>query len=98
MNVVRDPIFVSDNCRRPDAKHGWVTGDPMGPLSTAVILAGTVRVNLTEFRSLDANCGLVRPLVNRDSQVWELLGRKSASEERVPRMKIGRQAGRRSPG
>ena len=82
-SAVRGPIFASKNYRNLDAKHGWVTGDPMGPSSMALTLAGAVRDDVAAFRTLGANLGLIRPLVNRDFQVWDMPGRKArAGKER----------------
>ena len=40
--VIREPIFVSKNWRNLNADHGWVTGNPMGPLTNAPSSAGAV--------------------------------------------------------
>ena len=95
--VIREPIFASKNYRDLDAEQGWVAGEPMDPFTAVLDVAGAVRVAVEEFRALDANFGLGRPLVNGDFQVWELRGRK-ARVGTLPRMSFGRQAGRHSLG
>ena len=64
--VARDQICISKNYRNLDADHGWVTGNPMEPLTRALTLAGAVRVDVGDFRSLGAISGLPRPFVGRD--------------------------------
>ena len=74
---VRDKIFVSKNFWNLDADHGWVTGNPVEPLTRALILAGAVRVDDADFRALDSNSGLLRPPVGRDFLARSLPGRKA---------------------
>ena len=49
----------------------------MEPFATALTLAGAVRVDVTAFRTLDANPGVNRPVVGRDFQILELPGRRA---------------------
>ena len=67
--IVRDPILISKNYLNLDAHHGWVTGDPTGPLARALTLAGAARADAGNFRAPGANSGMIRPLVRRDFQV-----------------------------
>ena len=67
-DVIREPVLVSKNYRRIGPKHGRATGAPLEPLATALNLAGAHRVDATEFRTLDGNFALGRPLVNRISR------------------------------
>ena len=60
-NGARGPKFVSKNYRNLDGKHGWVTGNRIEPLTTALPLAGAARVDEAASRPLDTNLGLIRP-------------------------------------
>ena len=98
-HFVREPIFVSKNYRNLGAKHGWVTGVPLGPLATAPKFAGAKRVDAKEFRTLGVSFGADHPLVDRDLQVWELPDRKAhagkVSREWRPGARLGALGGRR---
>ena len=66
----RDPIFFLGNSRNLSATRGWVAGAPMEPLTRALTLVGAIRADAGNFRSLDANSWLRRPLVGGGFQVW----------------------------
>ena len=89
--VVRDPVSASGNYRPLDAKHGWVTGEPMEPLIRALAVAGAAHVGAGDFRTLGAHSGLLRS--SPDFQVWSPPGQKLRDGEKVPRMAIWRQIG-----
>ena len=46
--AARDPIFAVGNYRDLGPGRGWVTGDPMDPLSRALEVAGAERVGASE--------------------------------------------------
>ena len=70
--IAHDPVSVSKNFRNLDAQHGWVPGRAMDPLTTSLKAAKAERVGPGGFRSLGENAGILRPLVGRGFQVWEL--------------------------
>ena len=76
-DVAREPVFAPTNYRNFGPEHGWVTGAYLEPLATALDFAGARRVDATEFRSLNENFELGRPLVVRDFQEWELRERRA---------------------
>ena len=71
-DVIREPIFVSENYRNIGSKHSYATGAPLEPLTSALTLANAQRVNAPEFRTLGGNFQLERPPANRDFRAWEL--------------------------
>ena len=50
-------------------------GTAMDPITSALKAAGATVVDPGEFRTPDENTRLLRPLVGRGFQVWELLNR-----------------------
>ena len=61
LDVTRGPIFVTKNYRDLSPEHGWVTGAPLEPLTTALNLAGAQRVDAQKFRTLNGNFAMGRP-------------------------------------
>ena len=96
-DVARGPIFASKNYRNFGPKHGWVTGAPLAPLRTALTLAGARRVDATEFRSLNGDFELERPLVNRDCTAWELPERKACVGKEYHEWPLGVRLGAPAP-
>ena len=92
-NVERELIFASENYRVLDAKHSWVTGDPLKPLTTALTHAGAVQVDVKEFRTSGANFWSGRPLVTRDFQVWEMPGRQARVRNERHEWRLGVRLG-----
>ena len=58
-----------------EANYGWVAGAAMDPLTSTLMEAKAVLVGPGEFRALDENAHLTRPLVGRGFQVRELKDR-----------------------
>ena len=75
--VIRDSISVPENYRNLEPNRGWVAGEPMGPLSSALTFPGASLVDAGAFRTLGANSGLIRLLVGRDFKVRALPERKA---------------------
>ena len=73
--VNRDPVFNPGNFRDRAADSGWVAGNAMDPLTSALEAARAVVVDPGEFRTLDENAWVLRPLVGRGFQVWGLKNR-----------------------
>ena len=57
-------------------------GTAMDPLTSALKAAGAIAVDPGEFRTPDENTRLLRPLVDRGVQVWELLNRLARERKR----------------
>ena len=96
--VARDPIFAADNYRRLDADHGWVTGGRARPLTRALADSVLVCADAGGFRTLDANSGLIRPLIGRDVHVSSLPEREARNEEECREWRLGIRWGPNAPG
>ena len=95
---IGDPISVPGNYLNLYVGHGWVAGNPMEPPAMALAVAGAERVDAGEFRALDANSGLLRPVAGRDFQVWSLPGRKARDEEKRHEWRLGVRLGPNASG
>ena len=73
--VNHDPVCNPKKFWPKAADEGWVTGTAMDPLATAVKAARAKLVGPGEFRALEENAPLLRPLLGSGFQVWELPNR-----------------------
>ena len=87
--LIRDSIFASANYRNLDPNRGCCAGEPMGPLSRALAVAGAPLVDDGEFRTLGADSGLTRPLVGRDFTAWAPPERKASDEKERREWRLG---------
>ena len=65
----------------------------MGPLAEALKAAQATRVDPGEFRTLDGNASLLRPLFRRDFQVWKPPNRKARYGEQCHNWRLGVRLG-----
>ena len=70
----------------------------MEPSTKASTPAGAVRVDVTAFRALDSNLGLIRPLVDRAFQVWDLPGWEARAGEEFHDWRLGVRLGAAASG
>ena len=73
--VIRDPVFNPENFWNAAGNDGWATGNETDLRVTALKAAQAVAVDPREFRAFGENACLLRPLVGRGFQVWELKNR-----------------------
>ena len=71
-----------------EANHGWVTGSALDPPTSALKAARAVLVDPREFRALDENARLLRPLV-----VWELKSRSARDGKQCRNWRLGARLG-----
>ena len=67
--AIRDPVSVSENFLNLETSHGWVTGEGMGPLASALKAAKAAKVDPGEFRTLDESAHVASPYVSRISSL-----------------------------
>ena len=96
--VIRDPVFNSENFRDLAADYGWVAGAAMDPLTAALKVAKAELVGPGEFRTLGANARFLRPLVGRGFQVWELKGRAARNGRARDDWRLGARLGPNASG
>lgn len=80
--VIHDPGFNAENFWNAAADYGWLTGAALDPPSPAPRAAEAGMVDPGEFSALDENARLMRPLVGRGFQVWEL-GNRAARKKKL---------------
>ena len=76
-----------------EASHGWATGEAMDPPSSALKAARNAKVDPGDFRTLDENAQMLRPLVGRRFQVWELKERASRNSTARHDWRLGARLG-----
>ena len=91
--VPHEPIFISKSYRNLEGNHGWATGDPMEPLSTAPSNAGAELVDAGDFRTLGGNAGPLRPLAGRDFKVWASPDRNARDGKECHEWRLGVRLG-----
>ena len=73
--MIRPSTRRTSGTKKPN--EVWIAGSALDPLTVASKVARAKRVDPEEFRTLSGDVSLLRPLVGRDYQVWELPVRKA---------------------
>ena len=75
--VILDPVFNPKTFWNENPNEGWIAGSALDPLTEALEVARTKRVDPGEFRTLSEDASRLRLFVGRDFQVWEVPARKT---------------------
>ena len=96
--AIHDRVFNPKNFRNKAADEGLATGTATDPLTSALKAARATLVDRGEFRTLDVNASLLRPLVGRGFQVWELPNRLAADGNQCRNRRLGARLGPHASG
>ena len=91
--VSNDPELNPENFRQRAANDGWVAGAATDPLAAALKAARATPVGPGEIRTLDGNAALLRPLLGRGFQIWELPHRSARDGKQCPNWRFGSRRG-----
>ena len=91
--MIFEPVFSQKNLRKEAANGGWVD-----VLTSALKAARATLVDPGDFRALDENARLLRPLIGRGFQVWELQPRLARNGKERHNWRLGVRLGAAASG